>query len=514
MAALRLQLLLLCLAVAAGCNDLLGPFQNQSDSFCCTDPAVCQRWGAPGPVPCLEPGKICGELNRCIDDPNTSMCDGPQDCTKPDRTVCVSGACVECDPARAASEQTCSADEPHCADNYACVAGCVGDDECAPFAETPRCGSDGTCHECRPESGDTGLSPDCDAVAPVCAAGACRGCTADPECGTDGICDEETGQCVPEDDLVVVAVTGTKGAPCTRANPCRHIKEGVDLASGTRKWVIVGAGTYDQEPDVVQVTDKAVNIVAPGATLGDPRSGPAIVVEGGATVTIEGLTITAGSTATGHGIDCRNEAAASPRLVLRRVTITENSGTGLKAEFCNVTIEQSYILANTRGGLSLSSSDFVIVNTIIAGNGSDALSDFGGVKVAGTATTGGGIFEFNTVANSSALPGIATGVQCIASGLTARNNIVYDENVPPGTAQVSGNCTWSSSLIGPTAQGGNLSADPKFVGSLANNYRLGPTSPAINAADTAATLSVDFEGDHRPQRGDRRDIGADEARDD
>jgi len=510
----RFHLLLLCLASAFGCNDLLGPFQNQSDRFCCSDLAVCEQWGAPGLVPCTSPGQICGELNRCIDDPSTSECEGPQDCLASDKPACVMGVCVECDPEGPVSELVCPADEPHCSTSYTCAAGCLGDEECTRFADTPRCAADGTCQACRPTTGDTGLSPDCDAAAPICASGSCRGCAADLECGTDGVCDEATGTCVSEADLIIVAVTGVEGAPCTRSNPCRHIKEGVDRASGTRKWVIVGAGTYDQEPDVTRVTDKDVNIVAPDATLADPRSAPAIIVEGGATVSIEGLTVTAGGTAAGHGIDCRNVGAASPRLVLRRVTISENSGTGLKAELCHVTIDQSQILANTRGGISLSSSDFVIVNTIIAGNGSPTLSDFGGVKIAATATTGGGIFEFNTIANSSAQAGVASGVQCVAVGLVASNNIVYDENVAPGTAQVSGNCTWSSSLIGPTAQGGNLSADPKFVSPTANNYRLGPTSPAINAADTAATLSIDFEGDHRPQRGDRRDIGADEARDD
>jgi len=510
--AIRYLFLCFLLLLAMGCDDLMSPFQHRSHRFCCTDPVVCEQWGAPGPVPCREPGQICGGLNRCIDDPSTHRCSGSDDCMAvAGKPACVAGICTPCDPTRPANELTCPADAPRCSAEGACVAGCTMDGECARFPNAPRCGGDGRCQECR----DEGLSSDCDPSAPICSGGTCQLCAANAECGAADICDEDSGRCVQDENLIVVSVTGKEGAPCTRLEPCRHVKEGVDKASGARKWVLVRAGTYDREPDVVLVKGKDVNLVARGdATLSPPRTNaPGLIVEGRAMVVVDGLRVASGGGAAGDGIICRTADAASPRLILRRVTVADNSGIGVKADLCNVTIEQSIIAGNTRGGISIASSDFTVVNTIVGGNG-NSLSDFGGIKIAGTATMGGGILEFNTIANSSAQPGVATGVQCVAVGLSASNSIVYDENPPPATVQISGNCSWSSSLVGPSALAGNLNANPKFVSSTTSNYRLGVGSPAINQADEKATLSVDFEGDQRPQRGDRRDIGADEARDD
>jgi hypothetical protein len=48
---------------------------------------------------------------------------------------------------------------------------------------------------------------------------------------------------------------------------------------------------------------------------------------------------------------------------------------------------------------------------------------------------------------------------------------------------------------------------PGFVNPSAGDFHLMSTSPAIDAADPAATISADYDGTPRPQ-GARRDIGA------
>jgi hypothetical protein len=58
---------------------------------------------------------------------------------------------------------------------------------------------------------------------------------------------------------------------------------------------------------------------------------------------------------------------------------------------------------------------------------------------------------------------------------------------------------------------GNLSSDPLFVDPVHNNFHLQLASPARDAADPAATLAVDLDGDARPQ-GAGRDMGADEIK--
>jgi hypothetical protein len=56
---------------------------------------------------------------------------------------------------------------------------------------------------------------------------------------------------------------------------------------------------------------------------------------------------------------------------------------------------------------------------------------------------------------------------------------------------------------------GNKDADPLFMDVVGKNYHLKSGSPVKDAADPAATINVDFDGDTRPQ-GNRSDMGADE----
>jgi hypothetical protein len=52
-----------------------------------------------------------------------------------------------------------------------------------------------------------------------------------------------------------------------------------------------------------------------------------------------------------------------------------------------------------------------------------------------------------------------------------------------------------------------LGIDPKLAGPASNDYHLQLNSPAIDAADPAATPTPDFDGTSRPQ-GARSDMGA------
>ena len=62
----------------------------------------------------------------------------------------------------------------------------------------------------------------------------------------------------------------------------------------------------------------------------------------------------------------------------------------------------------------------------------------------------------------------------------------------------------TAAVVGP---GNKIGVDPKFLNPLAGDFHLQAGSPAIDAADTAATETSDFDSTARPQ-GAGRDMGA------
>jgi hypothetical protein len=163
-------------------------------------------------------------------------------------------------------------------------------------------------------------------------------------------------------------------------------------------------------------------------------------------------------------------------------------------------------------------ASYDLENNMIAGNG-DPASLFGGVLINQISAPEGHVFAFNTIARNQASPGMAAGVLCsvIAAPVRLTSSIVVDNTA--GNQVDGGNCTWTYSDVAPVAVAGsggpggsgNLSVDPRFVDPAHNDFHLQSASPVRDAADPAATLAVDIDGDARPQ-GAGRDLGADEIR--
>ena len=91
------------------------------------------------------------------------------------------------------------------------------------------------------------------------------------------------------------------------------------------------------------------------------------------------------------------------------------------------------------------------------------------------------------------------------------NDIVYDNAA--GTQVEGANCAWTYSDIGPVpvAGIGKMVSDPQFIAPAQNIFHLQVASPLRDAADPAATLADDIDGEARPQ-GSGRDVGADEIK--
>jgi Right handed beta helix region len=383
---------------------------------------------------------------------------------------------------------------------------CTGDQDCA--APTAVCDLAGTmtCVQCTPAEATA-----CSGATPACIGNTCQKCTAHTQCAVSNVCLPD-GTCADAAQVAYVQAGGTGSLPCTKAAPCGTLDDGVRANKPTVK---VAAGTL-ADNKVTTIDGKALTIVAdPGAKLSRGNSGIILEVRNdGADVAVYDLEITAGAGAANAAISVPNGGA--PKLSLTRVAVDGNQGTGISVAAGKLTIARSTISGNTGGGLSISSAQFDITNTFIVSNGG-GLATFGGVAIGSIAVSASGQHRlaFNTVTANLGPATVNTGITCssVLSPLVFSNNIVYGNIVSGGGAQIGGsaNCTATYSDIGPDglAGVGNINADPLFVNVAQANFHIQATSPARDAADPAATLAVDFDGDMRPQ-GTRSDMGADE----
>jgi len=347
-------------------------------------------------------------------------------------------------------------------------------------------------------------APRCDRTS-----GTCVQCLGSSDCASE-VCDEGARACLDPAGVIYVAADGAAAGTCTQAQPCNTIQGGVSQVSAGRSNIRVRAGTYTEQ---VTLNGVAATILGEGAVV-TPSGVPGFVVQDGAQVTLDGIRVTGAQGASNPpGIRCQIVTAGTPSLRLRRGTIDNNS-VGVAATECALTIEQSTIAGNVRGGVSISGGTFTLTNNMIVANGSPT-STIGGVSISQIAAGSPLILDFNTVTANGGLSGARTGVDCaqIFTPLTFSNNIVYGNQVTGSGSQVGGsNCSFAYSDIGPQAVvgTGNINMDPLFVDATNGNYHLQAGSPAQNAADPTAGLAVDLDGDVRP-RGGRSDMGADEV---
>ncbi len=463
--------LLRCLLVAASALAVGACFDQTSDLFCCTTSEACAAAGETEMFPCPD-GAYCdnagtyGVPRTCIPDPGEA-CDGPEDCSA-DLPYCVEGTCAECE-----DDASCGADAPVCEAATDACGPCSGDGDCSGRTETPRCETtSGACVICVEAADCTA------ATAPVCDGNECRACQAHSECGSEA-CDLDTGGCVAESDIIYVAIGGTAGS-CTQAAPCATFAQALLEVTGSRRTIRVRAGSYLEQVTVATVT---VSIVGEGAIL-EPTSvnQPVMFATTGADLTIRGLTIQSAG-GTGVGLRCDPGAGADPTVHLEGVKLKGNAGGGLSASNCAITVRNSMIVQN--GGPS---------------------ATVGGVNIQ---TPTALVFEFNTVANNVTVDGFASGVQCTsATARTLANNIIVGVSADQAS---STNCSFEHALSNESLTGtGNQTGAASFVDPGNGDFHVQATSLAVDAADPAATLAIDFDGDARPA-GTGRDIGADEV---
>ncbi len=401
---------------------------------------------------------------------------------------------------------------------------CTEDEQCTN--STPVCDiTRSMCVPCMP--GKVGA---CGGVAPVCGVDeACHPCAMDTDCASQTCLPD--GSCASPLDVLYVSPTGSDLATCMPDDHC-SLARALALIDGTKSTVRLDPAHYNLLGTVALPDD--LHLVGRGAILdrNAAGSGAVLSIAAGTHITLDYVTVTGGDGDSGDGIECVNAT-----LTLREVTIQGNAGSAISGSGCQLTVSHAQLLNNQSAGITtLTPGDVVLVRSLVAGNASVGLAlematfdiennvivknggpnGLGGVFIAQirSGSAGRRVFGFNTVSQNQGPFGNVSGVVCdqtVGVALAMTSNIVVNN---AGPAQVSGGaCVWTYSDIapGPVSGTGNLSSDPLFVDPVHNNFHLQIASPVRDAADPAATLAVDIDGDARPQ-GAGRDMGADEIK--
>lgn len=394
---------------------------------------------------------------------------------------------------------------------------------------TPACDmASDTCVECTTTSKDL-----CIGAEPVCGSDeTCRGCTAHSEC-TSEVCLPD-GSCAAAGDVAYVDGNVGAGTTCTQAAPCKTVTAAVAPSVG--KAVVKVSGTVVETTRIVigSPTVKAV-LGAPGAKISGSTTMVILEARGGANVTFADLEI--GSTMGFEASACvlllpgETVTVRLLRSTIRKCTVGVNvlSGTAIidqgtvtlnglgiqQSSGGMVTVTGVTVAGNTGGGIQVTGNGgFKLVNNFIVSNGSGT-SAVGGLQIANVTQAGTYECAFNTIYNNDVIPSAIAGVNCqtVVVPLAFKNNIVFANKVAAGGTQVGGSamCQHTYSDIGPdtVAGTGNINVDPQFVNVAQTDVHLKATSPVKDVADPAATLTIDIDGDTRPQGGGR-DLGADE----
>ena len=373
----------------------------------------------------------------------------------------------------------------------------------------------------------------CSAADPICdgTTHTCRGCVADTECAP-GVCTEYNGECVVEELVVFVSPppVGDNANPCTAAAPCATLDYALSQVTAARRVIRVGDGTYMRSGSS-QINVSSGFVVYSGerldyvggatikATSTSTANPPVAQINQGATVVIEGVSLSGNNDAVryggaltlshvdiegtnGDGITTNNTNNATSLSVLA-CRIANNKDTGISVQNGSVYVDRTIVYKNANDGLDISQpTSATIVNSIVAGN-----TGFG-VRFMAAKNGVVPLVEFSTIAQNTQSPG----VNCDNSGkVTVYESIVYGNgaNAAPSLCSMA-SATYSLFSDVPIPPGiGNVGGDPAFVDAVNGDFHIGATSAARSQGDQQhATLAHDFDGEARPQN--IYDIGADE----
>jgi hypothetical protein len=381
-------------------------------------------------------------------------------------------------------------------------------------------------------------SSQCMNPAPTCDASthACRACQIDDDCAS-AVCDPTSGTCVDPATIIYVAPDGSAESSCGgQMTPCTFDR-GFNQIDAMHNVVKISPGTYTADTAVTVMTSsqQQIDIDGAGATIMVPNLGIKAVLtfQGPGNVRVHGLSIVevpAFNSVVGifcgeiNGTDVTNLEADQLSFTggLDAIAVTSCMADIKRSKFAGVSIDISVtggtatatidqcILGHAAGAAANSVGIFSdVANAQQATHIHVTNSVFDGLMQDVSITSGTMDIQFSTFVN------IADKFDCsqdkfgsVPAQVTYSNDIMYATS---GTQTVTGTgCNFHYDLIYPqiTQLGDHfVYLDPKLVDVATGDYHLMQSSPAIDAADPAATDTIDLDGTQRPN-GPRSDIGA------
>ncbi|MBA2544377.1 MAG: right-handed parallel beta-helix repeat-containing protein [Deltaproteobacteria bacterium] len=346
------------------------------------------------------------------------------------------------------------------------------------------------------------------------ALGGCNACTAHAQCPSR-ICKPD-GACAAENEITYAEAAGASVSDCTVDSPCT-LERALELpAPSAGQFILVGAGVHQSaRPYLITGRRTIVGVDAVQTVVKGLVAGSVVLIEAGATVSLEQVQITGGifdgTIGDGKGVECPLMPLGPRVLRVVDAAISDNEEHGLFANGCtvdllrsrferngfagaeinigNVIVDRCSFSSNGQAGLHVApSSDVTVTNSLMYRNATGAF------LFPGTNST---IFDFNTIVDNG------VGLDC-ASAQPANNLIARNDTNTTGTAGGPA-CTHPGSLI--TADIAPIKFKSPDVEPF--DYHLSAGSTAIDAA-LDSSLDHDFDGEPRPSAASR-DIGADEA---
>ncbi len=449
-------------------------------------------------------------------------------CTRPNPDFCCTSD-AECASLGVSELRTCGGGKV-CDSNVCIEAQCAGDSDCigAPGGEV--CADDHMCVGCESNA-------DCDEEAPICdlAKRACAPCRDDADCAS-GVCLAADGVCAKASQIFYVRTEGNDGLGCTQSVPCRNFNAALVNVTATRRVIRILGRDYPTSDGIV-ISTQNVYIDAENTEITRTSAGPIFTFSGTSTATLEGVKLNvAGRTGvsvtsplttrfsqleaigtqfenaiyleagTTHISDSKffNSWVLCGSANLELETSSFQNGAVDGGQECSGEIRRSQF-SNTRVTVS---GGLVFQNNLVTSTSPTCTNDFSGGPISQ--------IDFNTwVCRHN--PPISTPFEgrAFSCGLDDRptGNLVAWDSVEPASG-----CTLRHSLLPsfatPLPGENNRYTDMAnvFIDYLGGDYHLSADSPAKGAAEQKSNVTIDFEGNPRPNpRGSAPDIGAFEA---